>query len=323
MNKVFIARFGFQNYEWPVCLERSSIAAMVDMGSFPFYQQKNKPAFIEWEMQYGKTPQGTPPVHRVASRWYGALEDVEHTSGDMWLHRAQDFLYWTISRSDEPEWVPQNDRHVYVCHKPCEPWSHKDRKGNPLRWNNLHAKAKDFLFTQGTRHALTPDNAEYAHALINGYDLAAWHNRSEWKVKAGAAGSSLDARKKAIIRMVMTVKETVRNANGQTVERTVKNKEIRFSDTELKAHIEKLLAAQDGLCAITGIPLQYDSNVDDSEMLCSLDRIDSNGHYETGNLQVVCNFINRWKNDGDDGNFRRLISILRSPVPPHPNHLGA
>jgi hypothetical protein len=50
----------------------------------------------------------------------------------------------------------------------------------------------------------------------------------------------------------------------------------------------------------------------DPEMLCSLDRIESSGHYERGNLQLVCRFINRWKSDGDVDEFRRLIKILQT-----------
>lgn len=44
----------------------------------------------------------------------------------------------------------------------------------------------------------------------------------------------------------------------------------------------------------------------------SLDRIDSNGHYEKDNLQVVCKFANRWKSASDNGEFKRLIEIIRS-----------
>jgi hypothetical protein len=33
------------------------------------------------------------------------------------------------------------------------------------------------------------------------------------------------------------------------------------------------------------------------------------GHYELGNLQVVCRFVNRRKNDGSDAEFRRLIGL--------------
>lgn len=43
----------------------------------------------------------------------------------------------------------------------------------------------------------------------------------------------------------------------------------------------------------------------------SLDRIDSDGHYEAGNLQVVCRFINFWKGASDDEEFRRLLELVR------------
>ena len=69
---------------------------------------------------------------------------------------------------------------------------------------------------------------------------------------------------------------------------------------------KKLLKDQEGLCAITGLRLGYDGDCDDKEVLASLDRIDSDGHYEVGNLQVVCRFVNRWKNDAADMEFRRL-----------------
>jgi hypothetical protein len=112
--------------------------------------------------------------------------------------------------------------------------------------------------------------------------------------------------------MAATTKGTVNFSNGQQVSRTVKNKELFIPENELEPFLDALLAEQDGLCAITGLRLQYDGDEDDQEMLCSLDRIDSNGHYEKDNLQIVCKFVNRWKNDGDNTEFRRLIGILRA-----------
>jgi hypothetical protein len=124
-----------------------------------------------------------------------------------------------------------------------------------------------------------------------------------------------NAKQRAAVRMAMTARDTAAASKGQSVLRTVKNKEVRFQNqTAFEKYVLGLIDLQEGLCAVTGIPLQYDGECDDVEMLCSLDRIDSDGHYEVDNLQVVCRFVNRWKNDGDDADFRRLISIVRSSV---------
>lgn len=105
---------------------------------------------------------------------------------------------------------------------------------------------------------------------------------------------------------------TAAQSNGQQVLKAVKVKECRFSPEELRTYIEALIREQGRSCAVTGLPLQFEGAADDPEMICSLDRIDSDGHYERGNLQVVCRFVNRWKRDSDDADFRRLIEIVRS-----------
>ena len=75
--------------------------------------------------------------------------------------------------------------------------------------------------------------------------------------------------------------------------------------------MDALYEAQEGLCAITDLPLQFRDG-DELALRCSLDRIDSSGHYEPGNLQVVCCFINQWKSASVDAEFRRLIGVIRS-----------
>ncbi|APG93455.1 hypothetical protein SAMCFNEI73_pB0258 (plasmid) [Sinorhizobium americanum] len=45
----------------------------------------------------------------------------------------------------------------------------------------------------------------------------------------------------------------------------------------------------------------------DFDMLASADRIDSNGHYEIGNVQLVCRFVNFWKCAQENGRFLNLL----------------
>ena len=121
-----------------------------------------------------------------------------------------------------------------------------------------------------------------------------------------------DHEKKTIARMADTMFNTVAASNGQQVLRIMKDKCSSFDKSTLETFIKRLIDDQDGLCAITGIPLQFDGKEDDDQLLCSLDRKDSDGHYEPNNLQVVCKFVNRWKNDSRDEEFRRLIDLVKS-----------
>jgi len=39
--------------------------------------------------------------------------------------------------------------------------------------------------------------------------------------------------------------------------------------------------------------------------------VDSSRHYEPGNLQVVCKFVNQWKGAMANEEFKRLIAKIR------------
>lgn len=124
-------------------------------------------------------------------------------------------------------------------------------------------------------------------------------------------GRVLGGREKSIIAMRLSVENTVKNANGQIVQRVQKNKELRMTTIELETLIASLLDLQANRCALTGIPFQFMGPDDNKNMFPSLDRIDSAGHYEVGNLQVVCQFINFWKGASDNAEFQSLLMIVR------------
>jgi len=292
-----------------------------------FWERRDRDGYINYCIAHIKTPSGRKPTKPVASRWYNLMTIVSETTGDVWIHREKEQIWWTTSTAAPPTITldiepdsRQETPRVYVCHKPCEPWSNKNKEGNRLEWNTLHPKAKEFLFTEGTLQQLGDENADYARALIAGDEqtLSRWHEQPTWRAKAADARNSnpgrvFNARQRAAAEMAMTVCSTVASAKGQQVLRTVKNKEMRFpSQHHLERYIGDLIEDQEGLCAITHIQLQFKGEHDDDELLCSLDRIDSDGHYEAGNLQVVCRFVNRWKNDDSDAEFRRLIGLVRS-----------
>jgi hypothetical protein len=126
--------------------------------------------------------------------------------------------------------------------------------------------------------------------------------------------TSGESRADAISRMARAAFSTAAYSNGQLLQRTIKNKDIMFSSRlELERHLNDLLRSQGGRCAITRIKFDFGDALQNTDLCCSLDRKDSNGHYERNNLQVVFRFINRWKSNGDNDKFKQLIKRLREP----------
>lgn len=320
--KVYIANFGEQNYAWRECLVRGTIATMNDIDAQPFWIDRDKEGYIDSRMNT-RTAAGNIPTRAVAARWYNLMSIIAESSGDIWIHSDTKDLWWTESLPDEPTFEELLEpvgrkRSVIVCHKPCKPWSKINEKGNPLPWAGLHPKSKDFLTTEATLQRLSSNYAAYALALIRGEDLEPWHSLREWrdkveKSKAKSGGVKVfNDKQKAAYRMARTAMETIAQSDGRTVERTLKIKNLGFaSEEELRLYIEQLIDDQEGHCALTELPFNLDELDGDPEMRSSLDRIDSNGHYAPGNLQIVCKFANRWKGARDDAEFRRLISVLK------------
>ena len=135
-------------------------------------------------------------------------------------------------------------------------------------------------------------------------------NLTQTKPKSGST-VYLGGRTKCIVDMKYNTNRTVVNSNGQTVERKVKEKSLGMSEDELEREIIRLLDRQENRCALTGIEFDYSDPPYDIQLKPSLDRIDSDGHYQKGNLQVVCRFINFWKSAQDNSEFLRLLSKLR------------
>ena len=116
---------------------------------------------------------------------------------------------------------------------------------------------------------------------------------------------------KAAYVMAGNILNTVANSNGQTVERTVKDKITDMSKEELIKYLAELMHAKGSQCAISELPLHLPGRGDDPDMQASPDRINSDLGYVRGNIQVVCWFINRWKNNDSNENFARLLQRVR------------
>jgi hypothetical protein len=117
--------------------------------------------------------------------------------------------------------------------------------------------------------------------------------------------------KAAAIRRMITVARATASASGRAQLRVSKVKQAELSDIEFAKLLNELIDRQGGKCAITGLTLDFDGESKDKAFLCSLDRIDSNGHCDSNNLQVVCRFANRWKGDQPNPEFGRLIEAVK------------
>ena len=320
--KVFIANFGTANWAWKDCLERSTIAVMDDVRVHPYWQRGDQEGYITEAMRVLQSKAGTPPIRGVATRWFNVPTIMTQTTGDLWIHREKDQVWWTVSRADPATSEIINDpvprgapNKVYLYHKPCDRWSNKSKRGSRLLWDAMHPKAKEFLFTEGTCQQLSPDNASYAQALIEGDDLSVWHSQSAWKSRTDKAGKGavrvFNPVELTAARMADTAWQTVAQSGRESLV-VAKDKRAGFlTKHELEAYITELIEGQEGLCALTGLAMILDSLDGDVEVRYSLDRIDSSGHYERGNLQIVCRFANRWKGASNDADFKRLIGLLR------------
>jgi hypothetical protein len=111
--------------------------------------------------------------------------------------------------------------------------------------------------------------------------------------------------------MVKTAKETALQS-GMEVLSVTKDKQFLFpSDAAAQEYALDLMKKQEGRCALTGLKMLLDDESGDDQCRYSLDRIDSTRHYEPGNLQVVCKFVNQWKGAMANEEFKRLIAKIR------------
>lgn len=322
--KVYVANFGKENFEWPRCLSGNCIATMQDERVHPFWEAGDRQGYIDFTIANLTTAKGIAPTRAVASRWFNLATIIVESEADLWLHRQGDLLWWTITTGDpatitlgpDLKPLPNGTENVFYYRKPAQPWSSKNRIGATLEWRGLHPKTPDFLLTEATLQRLGEDYAGYALALVDGADLSHWHKRPEWRAKTETGSrrhpvTSLSTKQITFFELANRAWETTLMANGQQVTRNAKNKDFGFADrNELSGYIADLYDAQEGLCAVTGLALQFKGG-EDHQLCCSLDRIDSAGHYEPGNLQLVCKFINMWKSNSHDAEFRRLIEVVR------------
>lgn len=324
MNRVYIANFGEGNALWPIAKANNTIITIDNVSVHPFWQASDREGYIDAALDQTLTAQGKRPSRQTAGRWYNLVTEMQETEDDLWVSRQGDAIWWTISQAGElreairPSTNQARDgAEIWHIEKPCLPWSNRDKQGRPMLWEALHPKARDFLSTEATFQTIANDRgyADYARALIAGEPLDHWQVSKPFRDKAEAStkrvGRTFSPKEIAAARMARTMLDTVAQANGQMAESRVKEKSTTLTLHDCESLLRQKMGEQEDRCALTGLPLGYDNDCDDKEMLASLDRIESSGHYTPDNVQLVCRFMNRWKGADDDQLVRRLLAQLR------------
>ncbi|NGO51111.1 hypothetical protein [Allomesorhizobium camelthorni] len=312
-DEIFISMTGDRNELWAECLQRNLVALGFDRPYFEAWHAGDYEGYLALERAAASAGSLDGDIKARATLWFNRATRLTESEGDVWLHRDGNNLYWAETTADAPVFEPYDDQ-VMIA-KPVGGWLRRNRKTVALTWNSIHPKAKDYLVTQqAIFRVANEDMKAYLRALIDGSGLDEWHTRPDWRERLGegkgkSLGKNVELSEMAITRMIFSIRDTVKNSNGQLVLKTLKDKKLLCSEAEMRSHLADLMKSQQGLCAITKLPMHLDGQDGfEHDMLASADRIDSNGHYAIGNVQLVCRFVNFWKCAQENGRFVELLN---------------
>ena len=163
-GKVYIANFGEGNALWPIAKANQTIITIDNVAVHRFWQAGDRDGYIAAALEHTLTALGKRPSKQTAGRWYNLVTEMQETEGDIWISRQGDAIWWTISEAGElrqelhTSTNPERDGpQIWHIEKPCRPWSDRDKQGRPLRWEALHAKAREFLSTEATFQTIAND----------------------------------------------------------------------------------------------------------------------------------------------------------------------
>ncbi|MGX8011839.1 hypothetical protein ACVDG8_024145 [Mesorhizobium sp. ORM8.1] len=312
VGQIYISMTGDDNELWDRCLAEKLVAIGFDKPYFDAWYADDYDQYLDL-MRAAEPKKSGSAVKAKATRWFRRATLISKSEDDIWLHRDGKDLYWATTTSDQPILEPFEDK-VMIA-KPVDNWLKRDAKTVALSWKSIHPKGQDYLVTQqAVFRVADEDMRSYLLALVGGEPLGPWHDRKEWKERLGngkTVGKHMPQAQFAIERMLQAIKETVKNSNGQIIQKALKNKKLLCSDDEMRAHLAKLMEEQQGRCNITGLAMHIDGQDElEHDLLASADRIDSDGHYEIGNMQLVCRFVNFWKSAQENEKFVDLLERI-------------
>lgn len=313
---IYVIMTGNENNLWSRCLKDDVVALEFGAAYYDAWRTGDYDAYLAVARAIAGQDETETEIKGRATLWFNRGNDLTSSEGDLFFHRDRqtDRLYWAETTAAAPVFEQYADDRVMLA-KPVTKWLHHDRQQKPLTWSSIHPIAKNYLASQAAMFKVgNADMQAYLRVMVDGNDLSPWHARQHWKERLGenkALGASVSLHELMLANLMLSITETVKNANGQRVFKTLKNKELQCSEQEMKAHLASLYEIQGGKCAVTGLTMHLrGQDNSDKDMLVSPDRIDSCGHYTIGNLQLVCQFINFWKMAQDNDRFAELLDLV-------------
>jgi hypothetical protein len=319
-GEIYTIITGDNRYYWPNCVEGKLVSMSFDQPYFDAWKSGDGSAHLAVAGQdKANKSKNDASVSDLSKRWWRYAQTLANSEDDVFISRIGDDLYWTETTAApvffEPHKDPQNGRDVVAICKPVTGWSRLDGKTRKLQWRTTHKQVHAFLSQLPALARV--DNADirgYLFAMVAGDDLSHWHKKPEWIARQGNNSLTVSSSlyELAVENMVATIFKTVKYSNGQLVETTVKDKQLKdCNGDQMKARLAFLLEQQKGICKLTGIRMHLPGQDNlDKDFLPSADRIDSDGHNELENMQVVCRFINHWKSSMPDKRFRDLLDTV-------------
>lgn len=317
-GETYVIQTGADKHFWPQCLAGQFVALTLDKPYFDFWEAGDREGFAALMKSKAEKDANDATVKGNATAWFNYALKIRESVDDIFIIRIGNDVWWATTKDEA--WFPveheyQGETVVAIC-KPIDKWSRFSTTGQPLQWPVVHVKAQNYLTPQPALFRIANgEMLDYIDALLHGHDLAPWHGKPSWKLKQGDHGvaTNLDATTIAVTALWYSMKETTSKANGQLEihVKSMKDKKIIGTEQAMRAHLADLWKTQNGRCKISGIsmhvPTQEGAKAD---LMVSPDRIDSNGHYEAGNIQLVCRFINYWKCAAENGKFLDLLDLV-------------
>ncbi len=319
-GETYVVKTGEDNYFWDDCLKTGCVALVFDKPYYDAWLNNDRETYFDILRSNAKKGTPEPAIRREATTWFNNGLRIRDSVDDVFIIRIGNNLFWAMTT--DSEWYPVEHEHsgvkvVAIC-KPVDNWSRYDGREKPLQWPTIHNRAKDFLSPYPALFRVgDAEMREYLDALLHGDDLTPWHSQTGWKIKQGedkgkSLATSATITETAVTDLWHSIQHTIKYENGQLILKKLKDKKlVGCTEAQMKAHLGELLLQQEGRCKLTGIqmhlPGQDGMKLD---LKVSPDRIDSDGHYQIGNIQLVCRFINYWKCTNENGKFLELLDLV-------------